>query len=50
MFRRSDNILRSIPNIQYGYENTRKIFHEIWSIPQNIVMDMNIVMFYHEHD
>ena len=41
MFCGSDNILWDIPHIQM---ECRGIFYRIFSIPQNIVMDLNNVM------
>jgi hypothetical protein len=44
MFCMTDIILQNIPHIRVGFECGEYIFCKKFSIPQNIVMDLNNVM------
>jgi hypothetical protein len=44
MFCGTDNIAQNISHIEFEYGKYSLIFHEILSIPRNIVMDLNNVM------
>ena len=46
MFCGTDNIPRNTPHIQTECEEYPRIFHEILSVPQNTVMNLNNVMNY----